>query len=192
MPVPTIPSAISASSIQTEFGGSNPISLSEYYSGGVNVPSGTANATSVLIPSSGALRFSNFSGAQKIVSVSISLTVGENLDIYNSGSVGYSSNPPAFGSISSTSIIGGRTLISIYDFYYKGGTLTTEFQVSGDQRGSWWSYWEYTGDTYGTKTYNRSSATDPNGYYDGSTTIWIWSNDGSPTFDISGTWTIYG
>ena len=71
MPVPTIPNAISLSDIQTEFGGSNPISISEYYAGAspLLVPSGTANATSVAIPTSGAISFSNFSGASALVAV---------------------------------------------------------------------------------------------------------------------------
>lgn len=63
MAVPTIPSAIAATHIQTEFGGSNPIAINEYYAGGSYVLSGTANATSVAIPSSGQIAFSNFSGA---------------------------------------------------------------------------------------------------------------------------------
>lgn len=63
MAVPTIPSAIALTDIQTEFGGSNPIAINEYYSGGTYVPSGTANATSVTIPTTGQIAFSNFSGA---------------------------------------------------------------------------------------------------------------------------------
>lgn len=66
MPVPTLPSAISLGNIQTEFTGSNPIAISEYYAGAGLVVSGTANATSVQIPSSGAIGFSNFSGAERI------------------------------------------------------------------------------------------------------------------------------
>jgi len=66
MAVPTIPNAIALTAIQTEFGGSNPISISEYYSGGARVPGGTANATSVVIPTTGTIRFSNFSGAPNV------------------------------------------------------------------------------------------------------------------------------
>jgi len=51
---------LSLSQIQTEFGGSNPISLSEYYRGGAFV---TNNNTSV--PTSGAISISNFYGAVK-------------------------------------------------------------------------------------------------------------------------------
>lgn len=192
MPVPTIPSAISASSIQTEFGGSNPISLSEYYSGGSNVPAGTANATSVLIPSSpGTLRFSNFSGAQKIVSASISLTVGDSLDFNGAGEVGYQFGTGGFGSVNTRTLIGSRTLFSVVDGYSKGVTyFYTMLTVVGDQRSSWYSYWQYTGDSFGTKTFYRTSAS--NVYYDSGTNVtsWLWSS-GGPTFDTSGTFTIY-
>ena len=66
MAVPTIPSSISLTNIQTEFGGSNPIAINEYYAGGTYVGSGTANATSVSVPSSGQIAFSNFSGASAV------------------------------------------------------------------------------------------------------------------------------
>jgi hypothetical protein len=63
MPVPTYPSAITLTDIQTEFGGSNPVALDEYYAGGTYVFSGTANSTGTDIPSTGAINFLNFSGA---------------------------------------------------------------------------------------------------------------------------------
>jgi len=58
----TTPSSpISLGNVQTEFGGSNPISLSEYYRGGSLVPSGTAAGTSgVQIATSGAIRLGDF------------------------------------------------------------------------------------------------------------------------------------
>lgn len=46
--------------IQTEFGGTNPISIDEYYRGGANVPD---TATNAAIPTSGAISFDNFHGA---------------------------------------------------------------------------------------------------------------------------------
>lgn len=51
--------------IQTEFGGSNPISLNEYYAGGANVPAGTSG-TNGAVPSSGTISISNFYGTQKV------------------------------------------------------------------------------------------------------------------------------
>lgn len=53
--------AISLDNIQTEFGGSNPASLSEYYAGGTYVPAGTTG-TNGAVPSSGAISLSNFYG----------------------------------------------------------------------------------------------------------------------------------
>lgn len=50
--------AISLDNIQTEFGGANPISLSEYYAGGGLVASGTAG-----IPTSGLISLNSFYGA---------------------------------------------------------------------------------------------------------------------------------
>lgn len=52
--------AISLSDIQTEFGGSNPASLSEYYRGGSYV---SDHAGTYLIPTSGAIGMDDFYGA---------------------------------------------------------------------------------------------------------------------------------
>lgn len=59
--------AMSFSQLQTEFGGANPISLSEYYRGGAYVPSGTANGGQGLIATSGAISFNTFHGTQRFV-----------------------------------------------------------------------------------------------------------------------------
>jgi len=53
--------ALALSEIQTEFGGSNPIGLSEYYAGGSLVAAGTADGDGNAIPSSGnPISISNF------------------------------------------------------------------------------------------------------------------------------------
>jgi hypothetical protein len=57
--------AISLSTIQTEFGGSNPISLSEYYAGGGLVPPGTTG-TYGAVPSSGTISVRNFYGTSNV------------------------------------------------------------------------------------------------------------------------------
>jgi hypothetical protein len=58
---------ITLAEVQTEFGGANPINMSEYYRGGPYV---TANNTNV--PTSGAISMSNFYGANKSFIVTIS------------------------------------------------------------------------------------------------------------------------
>lgn len=67
--------AITLSDIQTEFGGSNPISLSEYYAGGLYVPSGTSG-TNGAVPTSGEIAVSDFYGTQ----AGITITVTEGAD----------------------------------------------------------------------------------------------------------------
>ena len=58
------------SDIQTEFGGSNPISLSEYYAGGLYVPSGTSG-TNGAVPTSGEIAVSDFYGTQAGITVTV-------------------------------------------------------------------------------------------------------------------------
>jgi hypothetical protein len=57
---------LTLANIQTEFGGSNPISLSEYYAGGSLVPAGTTG-TYGAVPSSGAISIRNFYGTSNVV-----------------------------------------------------------------------------------------------------------------------------
>ena len=52
---------LTLANIQTEFGGSNPISLSEYYAGGAYVGAGTSG-TYGAVPSSGTISIQNFYG----------------------------------------------------------------------------------------------------------------------------------
>jgi hypothetical protein len=127
MPVPTLPSAISLGNIQTEFTGSNPIAISEYYAGAGLVVSGTANATSVQIPSSGAIRFSNFSGAERISAT---------LPSWNSGG-GYDNSIGA--SVSDTTCSGA--LAEIYLYVNSTGTI-----VYNDGFGNVSHTWKIIGD----------------------------------------------
>ena len=62
MTTPASPNPISMVDVQTEFGGSNPISLSEYYKGGTYVPS----SITASIPVSGAIDMSIFRGVTKM------------------------------------------------------------------------------------------------------------------------------
>ena len=80
MAIPSAGSALSLSDIQTEFGGSNPIALSEYYAGGDNVPSGTTGDAGS-IPSSGAIAVSQFYGSSN--RIAIALTISSTTQSYN-------------------------------------------------------------------------------------------------------------
>lgn len=59
---------LSLDNIQTEFGGTNPISLNEYYAGGANVPAGTSG-TFGAVPASGTISIQNFYGTSNVVYV---------------------------------------------------------------------------------------------------------------------------
>ena len=80
MAIPRAGSSLAFSAIQTEFGGSNPISLSEYYAGGDNVPSGTSGDAGS-IPSSGTIAVSQFYGSTN--RVAIALTISSTTQSYN-------------------------------------------------------------------------------------------------------------
>lgn len=69
----TIPSSgtIALTTIQTEFGGSNPIGLSEYYRGGTYVPNTAQNAG---IPTSGTIQLDDFYGSSSVVGLLATLT----------------------------------------------------------------------------------------------------------------------
>lgn len=68
--------AISLDNIQTEFGGSNPISLSEYYAGGSYVPSGSSG-TYGSVPTSGTISFQQFYGTTKAITQVFNYTGGD-------------------------------------------------------------------------------------------------------------------
>lgn len=68
--------------IQTEFGGTAaPVSLSSYYRGGANVPSGTADGGYGLIATSGQISIGTFRNTSKTVNVN--LTISANTSNYN-------------------------------------------------------------------------------------------------------------
>ena len=74
MPIPNT-GPLSFSTIQAEFGGTNPISLSEYYAGGALVPAGTSGVNGA-VPSSGAISVSKFLGTSAAaLSLSVNSTV---------------------------------------------------------------------------------------------------------------------
>jgi len=78
-----IPSSgpLSLTTIQTEFGGTNPIGLSEYYAGGGLVPSGTTG-TFGAVPSSGTISIQNFYGTSNVYAINNSLRFRSSASAY--------------------------------------------------------------------------------------------------------------
>jgi hypothetical protein len=125
--------AVSLSDIQTEFGGVNPISLSEYYRNGTYVPPG---ATS--IPESGAIDLSDFYGADNQFAFNITSDT-ENADIralavtagwdeatrlianVNSGITLYSNSTSTGGAVVSGSFPAGITIVNSGNITGQGG-----------------------------------------------------------------------
>ena len=131
----TLPSSgpLSLSDIQGEFGGSNPISLSEYYAGGGLVPPGTSG-TYGAVPSSGTISIQNFYGTTAFTPVT---------NTYTSGS-GNETVPSGASSLTLTVVGAGGSGGSSYtdfgsDVYNSGGggggagySIITRSVVSGD------------------------------------------------------------
>ena len=128
--------AVSLSDLATEFGGSQPHSMSEYYSGGSNVPTGTQNASSVTIPTSGqiSLASSFYGSVAEVVLLETTITGGfrarnAKLGLHDHGfSDGNLSGTgsDSFGSIANNSISSAsRTVKGVYT----GGTSTTSNHV---------------------------------------------------------------
>jgi hypothetical protein len=85
---------LSLADIQTEFGGSNPISLSEYYAGGGLVPPGTTG-TYGAVPSSGEISIRNFYGTAATGPLSIIISPSSLYNIFSG--TGTVTSDPATG-----------------------------------------------------------------------------------------------
>lgn len=110
----TIPSsgAVSFSQIQTEFGGSNPISLNEYYRGGSRVPNGSFTYN---IPTSGAIDIQDFRGAKQIYWAGMIYPAS-----YNDGSSDAYGFSAALG-VGSVSKTGGSATLNHFFYYVADG-----------------------------------------------------------------------
>lgn len=88
--------AVSLTQIQTEFGGANPIGISEYYAGGAYVPAGTSG-TNGAVPSSGAISINSFYGTSNVLIVEYVVVGGGGAGGYT----GYNGSATSFGVVSS-------------------------------------------------------------------------------------------
>jgi hypothetical protein len=129
--------AVSISQVQTEFGGVNPISLSEYYRNGAYIPSG---ATSV--PTSGAIGISDFYGTSNSYGFSIAantlnadvraLAITDGWDAstpllvtVNAGVWCYSNTTSTGGMVLAGSFPGGVTIVNSGNIIGMGGGANT-------------------------------------------------------------------
>lgn len=130
-----IPSSgpLTLSDIQTEFGGTNPISLSEYYAGGGLVPTGTTG-TYGAVPSSGEISIQKFYGTSSVFT--FNLTSGSNLNLRTQAiAAGWGGTSPVVATIPAGNTIQsastGTAALTINGSFPKGVTLINNGSITG-------------------------------------------------------------
>lgn len=154
---------ITMDQIQTEFGGSNPISLNEYYAGGSYVPSGTSG-TNGAVPSSGTISISNFYGTQKAVP-SFTFSITSNQDRANLRSLavaaGWNQSAPVVATLNAGvyiySTVVGTAALTIDGSFPGGVTLVNNGYIMG--MGGKGGGATYNGSAY-TYNYLQSAGSD--------------------------------
>ena len=165
---------ITLAQIQSEWGGSNPISLSEYYLG--SLPTGRTNYGS--IPSSGQISMSNFHGTNAAVAAWTStLTVGT-FNFLKVQYYGYSDpnyTPNGTGSMSDYTIdtFNNYYVARLYWWASNGGSLSISLGTPYLPNSGWTSL------TVGSTTVNRASASNFENTPANATT-WSWYNVANP------------
>ena len=136
----TLPASgpLSINQIQTEFGGTNPAALSEYYRNGGLVPD---TPTNINIPFSGAISIGDFYNGDVATSGDYSVTYGASGPIGGGEYFGYTNNvqisptPPNIGSITPSDTFLGISIAGIYDFS-AGGTFGRQVELVGNHPSS--------------------------------------------------------
>tara|TARA_X000001382_G_C3176043_1_gene181006 strand:+ start:1402 stop:1908 length:507 start_codon:yes stop_codon:yes gene_type:complete len=158
--------AISFANLQTEFGGSHPITMGEYSAFRV---SGSGNTISM----------NQFYGAAGTLDTQ-TVTVGSTV-LFGATWSGYTSTFPTFGSISdgTSNIYSGATIEQIYKI---GTNNRLYFTVDGTHANSGW-----TTMTIGSSSYTRTSAIHSQS---SGNTYWYWNIGSAEPFGTSGTKTV--
>jgi len=161
--------------IQNEFGGSSPISLSEYYRGGAYVPNVTANNN---IPTSGQISLSNFYGGTNILSpttgtayvtngaiTSAGTSLGLSWTLNNAGYWGFGATGVVATLTMPSNFTGGFVIEANITHYNSGGSPAIE---SGEDKaaaisinsstypGSSGTYYQGWGATPASVTYSKT------------------------------------
>lgn len=186
--------AITLSDIQTEFGGSNPISLSEYYAGGLYVPSGTSG-TNGAVPTSGEIAVSDFYGTQS--GITITVTEGSFANAVHTGygfhtngalvNINYATN---YGSVSPTTYE-GATIKAIVRLVAKNDNNPPPgFYVvlSGNRPQNFFTSIDVQG--YGTLLSSNATYAYLTGNPAGARTRWGWTGVQPSGWDGTGTSTV--
>lgn len=173
-------SAIWTSEIQAEFGGGNPMYLSNYYAGGPFVPAGTT-AYYGPIPASGGISYRNFYGATRALDTESFVPADSG---FGDGRLGYQSGAWLPGAAYGTMVNGIFAITgSRFDYFFVtngvlgDGRWRLQFQVNGQFPNSGWN----TLTVPGLFAFSRTAS---NAYYFGDTTqtTWGWVDVGGWLF----------
>jgi len=115
---------LSLSGIQTEFGGANPIGLSEYYAGGAYVPTGTTG-TYGAVPTTGAISIRNFYGTSQFAVLGGSTFVSGTNSRSGAGNVTTTTSSATGGTV-----VGGSTPYTYLWEYVSGDVATANTATS--------------------------------------------------------------
>ena len=167
---------ISITDLVTEFGGSAPHSLTEYYRGGSLVPNTTANNS---VPTSGAISLTDFFGASATSGTDDrTITIGSgNIGFFLAYGFSSAATGFDFGAISANTIGFSGFNVTIEAVYWSANKIF--FRASSNPGNSGW-----TSMTVGSTTFNRTDAT----YVSGTNATWNWSS--SNVIGTSGTQTV--
>ena len=168
---------ISITNLVTEFGGSAPHALTEYYRGGSLVPNVTANNS---VPASGAISLTDFFGATATSGTDDrTITIGSaNIGFFLAYGFGSAASGFDFGAISANTIGFSGFNVTIESVYFTASSIF--FRASTNPGNSGW-----TSMTIGSTTLNRADAT-----YNGGGSINTWSWTSSNIIGESGTQTV--
>lgn len=186
MALPAAFNQLSIANIQTEFGGSNPAALSEYYKNGTYVTSGD---TAPNVPTSGMIKVSNFFSAAKVSGSfpitnsftsgngSITAPVGAtNVSIYVLGGGGSGGGSDPYESAFTGGGGGGAGYAEYIDLAVTGGVTQFFYDVGTAGQG----YYAASGEAGGTSSVNDGSTIFMYGYGGGGGSVASTSADGSP------------
>ena len=151
---------ISITNLVTEFGGSTPHALTEYYRGGSLVPNTTANNS---VPTSGAISLTDFFGATASGETSDTLTLTIASFLVFRGLSNFA------GSISPNTVEFDSWNVTITNLYYRTSNGKLHLSINSNSGNSGW-----TSLTLGSTTFYRTDAD----YSVVGGSIWEWS-DGS-------------
>tara|TARA_R110000782_G_scaffold2970_1_gene10992 strand:+ start:26954 stop:27544 length:591 start_codon:yes stop_codon:yes gene_type:complete len=180
--------------IQTEFGGSNPIGLSEYYAGGLYVPSGTTGDGGA-IPTTGEITIGDFYGSQSGITITVtegSLVVSVHTG-YGFNTTGaltdgtYSSN---YGSVSPTTYEGATiwAIVRLVTKYINNPPPGFYVVLSGNRAQNFFTSIDVQG--YGTLLSSNATRTYLTGNPLGARTMWGWAGVQPSGWDGTGTSTV--